>query len=370
MLGIGEWAKDLLLTRGALVENDEAGALRAMLPDDLARTLDAGEWLSLRFGAGPGSDDQGEWLDRLGRLLPADARAIGARLRRTAPLPSIDAAATLERHLVIQNGIQRLIDSGPTYARYYFFTFAYAIESDETSFGVWTACLNGTAASLVTQPDALLRAVRDGLEQDPDFAGDPASIARLFPVALRGVEPEIRRASAAAEHQAGRRLARDSERVHSYYRDLLRQIDKRLARRSDDAAAAAKERSRAAATRLDRDAKLEDLRRKYALRIRIEPGDVLVVSLPVVDISARVIRKKAERTARFHWNAVLRTLEPPWCEACHAPAVPLFLCDDRVHFLCRACQDACTSCGRHYCRACRSQCKCGLGSTPLPTTSE
>jgi len=372
MLGIADWAKDLLLTRGALVESDEAepGALRAMLPADLARTLDAGEWLSLRFGAGPGSDDEGDWLERLGRVLPADARVTGARLRRTAPVPSIDAAGAIERHLVIQNGVHRYIDSGPAYARYYFFHFAYTIESDETSFGAWTACLNGAAASLVTQPEALLRAVRDNLEHDPEFAGEPAAIERLFPIAARGAQPEILRAAAAAEHHANRRLARDSERVHSYYRDLLRQIDKRIVRKAADASAAENERSRAAATLLDRDAKLDDLLRKFSLQIRVEPGDVLTVSLPVVEIAARVIRKKAERNAKFHWNPALRMLEPPWCEACHAPAAPIFLCDDRVHFLCRACQDACPSCGRHYCRACHSKCKCELGSTRLPSTSE
>ncbi|MGD0873352.1 MAG: hypothetical protein ABSB88_27720, partial [Bryobacteraceae bacterium] len=42
------------------------------------RELGASDWLSLRFGAGAGSDDEGEWLERLGRLLPPDARVIGA----------------------------------------------------------------------------------------------------------------------------------------------------------------------------------------------------------------------------------------------------------------------------------------------------
>src|ERR1017187_8194191 len=94
--------------------------------------------------------------------------------------------------------------------------------------------------------------------------------------------------------RANRRLARDTERTDSYYRDLLRQIGKRIARRTPGAEAAEKERSRVAATQLDRAAKLEDLARKYSLKIRIQPGDVLVVPLPVREISARLIRKKPE----------------------------------------------------------------------------
>jgi hypothetical protein len=120
-----------------------------------------------------------------------------------------------------------------------------------------------------------------------------------------------------------------------------------------------KERGRAAATQLDRAAKLEDLVRKYSLKIRIEPGDVLAVSLPVREISARLIRKKAERLAKLHWNPKLGALEPPWCEACSAPAYPLFLCDDRVHFLCKSCAAPCPACGKSICRACQPRCKCG-----------
>ena len=55
MIGIVDWARDMLVSRGALVETEEAGALRAMLPADLAAALESGEWLSLRFGAGAGS---------------------------------------------------------------------------------------------------------------------------------------------------------------------------------------------------------------------------------------------------------------------------------------------------------------------------
>src|SRR5260370_10973463 len=130
MPGIADWARDLLVSRGALVETEE-GAVRAMLTPELAGALHASDWLSLRFGAGAGADDESEWLERLGRLLPADARVIGARLRHPRPAPPIDAGAVLDRHLVIHNGIYRLLGNGQGTARYYFFSFQYTIESDE-----------------------------------------------------------------------------------------------------------------------------------------------------------------------------------------------------------------------------------------------
>src|SRR5207302_723206 len=167
MEGIAGWAKDLLMSRGALVEDDDTGAVRALLPPEVAGALDASDWLSLRFGAAAGSDDESEWLERLGRLLPADARVTGARLRRAGLVRRIDAAAVLDRELAIQNGIYRSPEESQAIGRYYFFNFQYTVESDETSLGLWTACLNAAAGSLVHQPESLLHTVRDDLEDDP-----------------------------------------------------------------------------------------------------------------------------------------------------------------------------------------------------------
>jgi hypothetical protein len=359
MIGIIDWARDLLVSRGALVEAEGADALRAMLPAELGAALESGEWLSLRFGAGAGSDDENEWLDRLSRLLPPDARAVSGRLRRAIVVPPVDAAVALERGLALQNGIYRVLEDYQQSARYYFFGFHYTIESDETSLGVATVCLNASARTLVLQPEFLLTAVKEDLEEDPQPAIPRDELAQLFPIALRAAQPEIRRMAAGVEQSANRRLARDTERIDSYYKDLLSQIGKRIARRAADPDAADKERSRAAATQLDRAAKLEDLVRKYSLKIRVQPGDVLAVSLPVREISARLIRKKAERVAKLHWNPKLGALESPWCEGCSAPAYPLFLCDDRVHFLCKSCAAPCPACGKHFCRACQPRCKCG-----------
>jgi hypothetical protein len=361
MEGLSIWAENLLTSRGALVESDEAGALRALLHPELASALGATEWLSLRFGAGAGSDDETEWLERLGHLLPSDARVVGARLRSHRPVRAIDSAAALDRELVINNGIYRLVDSYQTAARYYLFSFLYTIESDETSRGAWTVALNATARSIVPDAESLLRNVRDELDDDPAFVADKGELARLCSVALRVVEPLVRRQATSIENSANRRLARDMERVNSYYAGMLGQIGKRAARRSADPQAAAKERDRAAATERDRTAKLEDLQRKYALKIHIEPGDVVAVSLPVREISARVIRKKSERAAKFHWNPFLGALESPWCESCSGRAYPLHLCDDRVHFLCKSCLGPCAACGRQFCRACQAKCKCGAG---------
>src|SRR5205807_7506289 len=105
----------------------------------------------------------------------------------------IDAAAVLDRGLAIQNGIYRLLENYQETARYYFFSFRYTIESDETSLGTWTACLNASARSLAPRPESLLDAVRDDLEEDPQFAIRRDELGRVFPIWLRWAAPGFRR---------------------------------------------------------------------------------------------------------------------------------------------------------------------------------
>jgi len=358
MLGIGEWTRDLLLSRGALVETQEGEALRALLPQDLAKALGSGEWLSLDFG-GAAADDPGEWLDRLGGLLPATGLAT-TRLRTAPPAPPVDSAAILTGGLAIQNGVCRPVEDSSAVARYLLLTFLYTIESDERSMGFVTVGLNSTAGSVVSQPERLFSLVRDDLEEDPTFRFPAEELARMYPAAARAAHVQLRGPADSFENSANRRLARDAERVESYYRGLLEQIRKRIARRAADPEAAEKERSRARATESDLRAKLEDLRLKYSLRVRIETWGLLGASLPVRALTVRLIRKKEERLRVLHWNPLLRRLEPVLCEHCCGTAYPLYLCE-KIHCLCAECWAACPGCGRFFCPACQPRCKCGAG---------
>ena len=352
MIGVSDWICDLLMSRGALVESAEGGRIGAMLPSAVAASLGVEEWFSLDL-----RDDDAEWLDRMERLLPAQPLLVEAQYRSPRPPPPIDAASALSSELAIQNGISRLVEDSGASAVYLFFTFQYMIDSDDRSTGIATVCFNTDAGSLVTMPENFLLGIRDGLVETNEAAG-PGVIERWRPRAVQTAQAAIRKHVAQAEESASRRLARDTERVESYYAGLLAQIDKRIAKRAHDAAAAEKERSRAAATQADRAAKLEDLRRKYALRVRIEPALLLAVRAPVRRISLRLIRKKEERAHALDWNPVLGVLESPLCEHCSARAHPLYLCE-RVHLLCRNCWAQCPGCSRFFCRVCQLRCKCG-----------
>jgi hypothetical protein len=356
VIQLADWARDLLMSRGALVEGEGDGIVRALVPPEVSAKLAVGDWLSLDFGGRGGADDPAEWMDRLSALLPPSPAVAGARLRMRAPVGRIDADAILGRGLIVQNGVWRLVEDYAGAMPYYLFSFQHTVESDERTIGYAGVCLNGAARSVAEQAELLLRSVRDELEDDPAFTVPAADLRALYPLAARAAEAEVRARIAFLEQSANRRLARDTARMESYYSGML---EKRAARRTAEPQAVEKDRGRIAATKLDHAAKLEDLVRKYSLRVQLELTDVLVVSLPVRAISVRLIRKKAERQVTLAWNAVLRAMDTPLCEACSGRARPLYLCDDKVHMLCAACWSPCPACARVFCRACQAKCKCG-----------
>lgn len=362
MQGLAEWTRDVLLSRGALADTDEGEAVRAFLPEEMARALGAPEWLSLRFGAGPGADDAGEWIERLGGLLPGGPIVAAARPRSPASVQAVDAEAVLTHGMAIQNGIYRRLEDYAAAANYCAFTFEYTVESDDRNLAITTVCLNATAQSEVPRPESFVQAIRDSLEEDPSPRVSVQELVRLFSAAELTARREIGKQAAGLAESANRRLARDIERVESYYAGLAAQIGKRLAKRAADPQATEKERSRAAATEADRAGKIEDLVRKHSLKVRIALAGCLLATLPVREISVLLIRKKEERRRVVHWNPVLRVLEPLLCEACFGRAHPVYLCE-RVHCLCKECWAPCPACGKSFCRVCRTRCRCG-GSTP------
>ena len=81
MIQLSDWARDLLMSRGALVEGEGEGVVRALVPPEVSAKLAVSDWLSLDFGARGGADDPAEWMERLSALLPPSPTVAGARAR-------------------------------------------------------------------------------------------------------------------------------------------------------------------------------------------------------------------------------------------------------------------------------------------------
>ena len=62
-------------------------------------------------------------------------------------------------------------------------------------------------------------------------------------------------------------------------------------------------------------AKLDDLARRYAMRVSVEWVRTLELVMPVHRLQVRIRRRKAGGSIGLDWNPLARRLESPVCEA-------------------------------------------------------
>ncbi len=235
--------------------------------------------------------------------------------------------------------------------------------SDEKREGlVWIGLNQGTGAVI----DGVLARLRplladtDWRVPDPDVrhAAGPmwdTSVleARTGPLLQHRVQLEI----APFLRTMRRRLDRDRNRIHEYHNDLYVVAQKKLAATagiSGEKAAGGRKREmlRLAAIEREYSAKLDDLRRNYALRINIEWAQGLELFVPVQRFEVLIKRRKGERRMRIDWHPKVRLMEPPPSDWGLGLERSRLVCDDSLHVTDADGQSACRSCGRAFCRAC------------------
>jgi hypothetical protein len=99
-------------------------------------------------------------------------------------------------------------------------------------------------------------------------------------------------------------------------------------------------------------AKLEDLRRNYAMRVTVEWVQALEIYVPVQRFEVLIRRRKGERMIRLDWHPLVRAVERPLCEAGLGLDRVRLVCDDKLHLTDPAGHAPCSSCGKPFCRAC------------------
>jgi hypothetical protein len=151
-----------------------------------------------------------------------------------------------------------------------------------------------------------------------------------------------------------RRLERDLARVHDYFSDLraesLLRLQKQLAATETEPA---RERLRLEAIAREYEAKVVDLRQKYALRVDVEWNQTLEIVMPVRRVELLIRRRKGERKVTLDWNPLARKLDVPPCEYSYTRDATRVVCDDRLHLIAPKAHAPCANCGKAYCRACQ-----------------
>ncbi|MBV8922160.1 hypothetical protein [Bradyrhizobium sp.] len=370
MSELRDFVADLLERRGAAVEALGPDRLEVLTPAPLRQQLGWPELTHLGFGAQQAAGTvaialEGDWLDRFGALLADEGRWSERELRLPAPAPPpSDPERLLDRVLDLPNATWRLQGMSATWTRCLMLMFRLTALSDEKREQlIWLGFNLGTGAVI----NEILAQLRPALAQVDDWhmpdtatrrAAGPgwssaALTARLRPV----LEREARDVMEPFLRTMRRRLERDRDRVHAYHNDLREASLNRLLaldRASGDRAAADRRRETLRVEAIEREyrAKLDDLRRNYALRVTVEWVQALEIYVPVQRLEVLIRRRKGERIIPLDWHPLARMIERPLCEAGAGLDRVRLVCDDRLHLTDPAGHAPCTSCGKLFCRAC------------------
>jgi hypothetical protein len=154
--------------------------------------------------------------------------------------------------------------------------------------------------------------------------------------------------------------------VHEYHEDLRGTSMKRLAALASaqgekPEADRRREQLRVAAIEREYQAKLDDLRHHYAIRVVVEWAQALELYLPVQRFDVLIRRRRGERSIRLDWHPLVRTAEPAPCDWGLGMERTRLVCDDKLHLTDPAGQAPCLSCAKAWCRACHpARCpRCG-----------
>lgn len=379
----------ILEKHGAAVEVINPEGLEVLAPPALQQALHIPELARLGFGAelpprAQRMSLESELLNNLAGLLGEHGRHLRRVLRPDNP-PLAHPERVLQHALELPNAVFRLQDVAPAWTRYLILRFRYTAISDEKRDGLLDFGINiANGATLDAMLPELLAAA-DAMESRPPTAPTaalpafPWSRTQLDTILKSSLPPRLFRQLTAFFNGMTRRQERDLQRLYAYHHDLQQEAAVRLATRAAREESSAKgqaeqQRDRQRLEAIDREyqAKVNDVRQKYAMKIELEWLQTLELVMPVQRFTVLIKRRKGERLITLDYNPLTRQLEQAACEYSYTWEHPREVCDDALHLVSPAAHAPCPACGKAYCRACHpKKCpKCGKVAKVLGTDYE
>ena len=354
---------EVLELSGAVVEKN-CEYLEALVPDEAAKILHTPEVVKLYFNPERPQRDgelvsfQSDFVDRLFALMNGTGCYAHLSLQDLYLKQSTKNAA--EQRFAALNGLGRALDAVERRLSYLLFNFKYTAVSDEKKEGLVTAVINEHTLAEVSEMAAYLEwAAAAEKSYHADLPAQP--FAGVYQAACRSVEAVIRRELADFSKSLNRRLQRDVARLIDYYENLIIEIRRKITRRNLEGKEREDEESRIRATETELQRKIVDQREKYALKIGVEPINLLRIFMPVMAVNFEVRFRKAAREIPLVWNPLTKDFEARNCQGCATGLYHFYVCEENLHIVCADCFK-CAGCGKNICRACHSkQCpKCGM----------
>jgi hypothetical protein len=350
---LSDFTAQLLTESGALVERSTQG-LEVLLPPEVATVLEIPEHANLSFS---GDAREGISVSYDSEVLKKMARLMGERGKfSTASLvPSSVRLEKLEDRLnekvVLHNAVFNLERKEEKRISYLLGYFKYSALSDDRHEGILACLINElNLAVQKTTPETL--DLITSCAQEPTGEADREGSEKVLKAFWRAQAKMVNEALREFLISVERRMNRDIRRVHDYYQTMIHEQRQLLAKK-----VATPEEEEITASKIDAierelKGKIQDLIRKFSIDLHLEPISLIRIEAlsPIFWLSVK--RRKETRPFPLTFNPILKSFDPLPCEACFYPSKGYYVCDDRLHILCRECFTPCPGCDKIYCRAC------------------
>jgi hypothetical protein len=355
---------DILELSGAAVERNRQ-SLEALLPPETARALQLPEHAVLCFNQqaqNAGSElvtYQSELVDRMFGLM--QNKGLVAVIKVADQHLKQGRATAAESRFTVCNGLLKALGAVERRLIYACVNFKYTAVSDEKREGFVYAVINEHTLSSV--PGLVSQLQMTTYSEGEGYVGmETQPFKEVYAAACRQAHTLLCSELADFQRSLLRRSQRDVARLNEYYKSLIDEIHRKIAKRHVAGAGTEREdqEARIRATELERSRKIADVHAKYAIKVEVEPISLLRINLPVMVVTAEVRWRKLAREVFLVWNPLLKEFEALPCESCGGGLYAIQLCEDKLHMLCRACSQ-CEGCQRSLCHRCHpGKCtKCG-----------
>ena len=369
MSSLLNFVETILELEGALTERIAPDGLEVLSPPALQRLLEIPELTRLGFSAQLPEQAQrvtleSDWMERLERVLDARGRFARQILKVDSAVPS-NPERVVEHTLELTNATYRLRGVTPAWTRYLIMTFRYTAISDEKRDGLLHLGLNlNNGSTLDHLLDPLLDTLAWTAIEESDLPEGrqlpvPWAAARLEAVLKHALPARIRRQLDRFLRGMRRRQERDLSRIYEYHSELRGELLERVRQLGQKADPSEKQRTerKRAQQRLEAivreyQAKVDDLRQKYAMSVECAWIQTLELIMPVQRFELVIRRRKGQRRLALDWNPLARKLEYPPCEYSRTWERPRAVCDEQLHLVTPEAHGPCAQCGKAYCRAC------------------
>jgi len=358
---LSDFTTQLLTESGGVVEPSGDG-LEVLLPAEVARVLEIPEHANLSFlpdsREGISVSYDSEILKRMAGLMGDRGKFSTVGL-----VPSSVRLEKLEDRLdekvVFHNAVFHVERKEEKRISYLLGFSKYSALSDDRQEGIAACLINELNLSVRKTTSEILELISHDAEEPTENAERESServLKAFWHAQLKIVNETLRDFLMSVE----RRMNRDIRRVHDYYQTLIHEHRQSLEKKW--ASLEEKERTESKIEAIERElkGKIQDLIGKFSIDLLLEPISFIRIEAmsPILWLSVK--RRKEARPFPLTYNPLLKSVDPLPCEACFYPRKGHYVCDDRLHILCRQCFAPCVRCEKIYCAACHPKCpRCG-----------